>query len=165
MARNHRLEIYTDGACWPNPGPGGWAAVFRSTHGAMYDWCLTGHAPRTTNNRMEIGAVLAALRSLSQPYEVVVCSDARYVVNAMTDWVNSWQRRGWRKSSGEPVKNADLWVGLLSEARRHDVVWRWVKGHAHNQHNNRADELALRAMNQELPGDATAWLVPEVLQS
>lgn len=157
-ARGGKLRVYTDGACWPNPGPGGWAVATAGPDG-MPTWCVSGRAPHTTNNRMELAAALAALRAFETPQDMIVYTDSRYLVNGMTVWRDAWQARGL---SG--VANADLWAALYREADRHQAVsWRWVRGHADSGMNNYADSLAFASLEGRLPGDATPRLVPEAL--
>jgi len=140
------VTIYTDGACSGNPGPGGWAAILIAGDDAER---LTGGESHTTNNRMELRAALEALRSLNAPASVVLHTDSAYLSNAFNKgWLDSWQDNGWQTSSNNDVKNKALWQALLDEADRHDVEWVWVKGHADNELNNMADELAVAAMEQ-----------------
>ena len=140
------VEIYTDGACSGNPGPGGWGAVLtydgheREMHG--------GEASGTTNNRMELMAAIQALESLTRPSVVRLHTDSVYVRSGITSWLNSWKRNGWRTASKQPVKNEDLWRRLDAAAARHEVHWLWVKGHAGNPGNERADALANRGMTE-----------------
>lgn len=135
-----KVTIYTDGACSGNPGPGGWGAVL------MYgekNKEFSGGAPETTNNRMELMAVITALQALKEPCTVELFTDSQYIVNAVNEgWLSSWQKRGWRRKDGE-VKNVDLWITLVPLLETHDVTFSWVKGHAENEHNNRCDELAV----------------------
>lgn len=139
------VEIWTDGGCKPNPGPGGWAAIlrYRGTEREM-----TGGEPVTTNNRMELTAAAAALESLTRPCSVIVHTDSEYVRNGITKWHTGWVRKGWRSASGDPVKNMDLWRRLLDAAKPHKVEWRWVRGHAGDTMNERADVLATRARDE-----------------
>lgn len=134
------IDIYTDGACSGNPGPGGWAAVL------MYGSAkkeIAGGEPRTTNNRMEMMAVIRALESLTQPCEVRLHSDSAYVINCFKNrWYENWQRNGWKTASKQPVENRDLWERLLQQVARHKVTWVKVKGHSNDVWNNRCDELA-----------------------
>jgi ribonuclease HI len=140
------VEIYTDGACSGNPGPGGWGAVLsysgreKEMHG--------GSAELTTNNRMELMAAIEALESLTRPSVVRLHTDSSYVRNGITSWLASWKRNGWRTASKQPVKNEDLWRRLDAAAGRHEVQWLWVKGHAGNPGNERADALANRGMEE-----------------
>ena len=135
------VTIYTDGACSGNPGPGGW--------GAILEWQghekeLSGGEAQTTNNRMELTAVLTALRLLKEPCIVELYSDSKYVVDAIDKgWLYGWQKKGWIKADKKPVLNVDLWQRLLPELKRHDVHLHWVKGHAENEKNNRCDQLAV----------------------
>jgi ribonuclease HI len=138
------VTIYTDGACSGNPGPGGWAAIIIDGDDSER---LTGGEPHTTNNRMELTAALEALKALDAPSSVKLHTDSAYLSNAFNQgWLDSWQENDWQTSSNDPVKNQELWKDLLDEADRHDVEWVWVKGHADNELNNMADELAVAAM-------------------
>lgn len=144
-----KVEIYTDGACRGNPGPGGWAAVLRF---GDQEKELSGGEPDTTNNRMELSAAIEGLRSLKEPCEVDLYSDSAYVVRAFTDgWLARWQRTGFRTAQGHPVENQDLWQELLVQTRRHRVSWHKVKGHADNALNNRVDRLARAAVPDRGP--------------
>ncbi len=135
-----KVSIYTDGACSGNPGPGGWGAIM--IYGDK-EKELSGGAPETTNNRMELLGVITALSSLKEPCKVELFSDSQYVVNAINEgWLTNWQKKGWRRRDGE-VKNIDLWLTLIPLLELHDVSFNWVKGHAENEHNNRCDELAV----------------------
>lgn len=133
------VEIFTDGACKGNPGPGGWGAVLRM--GAV-EKELAGGEPLTTNNRMEMMAVVQALGALKRPCAVALCTDSRYVIDGVTKWVPGWQRNGWRTADKKAVKNADLWQAILVAAKPHRITWQWVKGHAGHPDNERADTLA-----------------------
>lgn len=135
-----KVQIYTDGACSGNPGPGGWAAVL--IYGDAIKE-LTGGDPATTNNRMELTSVISALEALRELCEVTLYTDSQYVSNAINlGWLDSWRRVGWKRKGGE-VKNPDLWQRLVPLLERHDVTFIWVKGHAENEYNNRCDELAV----------------------
>ena len=135
------VTIYTDGACSGNPGPGGWGAVLR--YGA-HERELSGGEAQTTNNRMELTAVIEALRLLKEPCEVELYSDSKYVIDALSKGrVYGWQKKGWVKSDKKPALNVDLWERLLPLIAAHDVRYHWVKGHAENEYNNRCDELAV----------------------
>ena len=136
------VEIWTDGGCKPNPGPGGWAAILRFRG---VERALTGGEAATTNNRMELTAAAAALESLTRACRVIVHTDSEYVRNGITKWHTGWVRKGWRNAAGDPVKNMDLWRRLLDAAKPHQVEWRWVRGHAGDVMNERADVLATRA--------------------
>jgi len=134
-----QVTIYTDGACKGNPGPGGWGAWLSS---GGHDKELFGGEAGTTNNRMELTAPIEALASLKRSCDVVVYLDSEYVRKGITEWINNWQRRGWKTADGKPVKNADLWMRLDALRKLHKVEWRWVKGHAGDPGNERADMLA-----------------------
>jgi ribonuclease HI len=133
------VEIWTDGGCKPNPGPGGWAAILRF-RGKERE--LTGGERATTNNRMELTAAAAALEALTRPCEVTLHTDSEYVRNGITRWHTGWVRRNWRNAAGDPVANMDLWRRLLEAAKRHTIEWKWVRGHAGDPMNERADRLA-----------------------
>ena len=138
-----QVEIYTDGACKGNPGPGGWGAVLRR---GKHEKELSGSDPATTNNRMEMTAVIRGLRALVEPCQVTLHSDSRYVIDGMTKWIHGWKRNGWRTADKKPVKNAELWQLLDTATQRHTINWHWVKGHAGDPMNERADELANEGM-------------------
>lgn len=133
------VVIYTDGACKRNPGPGGWGAWLRS---GTHERELSGGAAETTNNRMELTAVIEALRALKRPCEVALYTDSQYVRQGITEWIVNWKRRGWQTADKKPVKNSDLWKALDLEVGRHTVSWHWVKGHAGDPGNEKADALA-----------------------
>lgn len=139
------MEIYTDGACSGNPGPGGWGALLRS---GKVETELCGGEPATTNNRMELLAVIEALQSLTQPVEAHVYTDSQYVQKGISEWIHNWKRRGWKTSSKEPVKNEDLWRRLDALAVGHRLEWRWVKGHSGHPDNERVDALARAGLEQ-----------------
>lgn len=134
-----RVEIFTDGACKGNPGPGGWGALLRM---GRHEKELSGNEPDTTNNRMEMTAVIRALKALIEPCEVIIHSDSRYVIDGMTKWIDGWQKRGWINASKKPVRNADLWHDLIEVAAPHRITWQWVKGHNGHPENERVDRLA-----------------------
>ena len=135
------VTIYTDGACSGNPGPGGWGAILRY---GEHEKVLSGGEANTTNNRMELTAVISALKLLKEPCEVELWSDSKYVVDAVDKgWVYGWQKKGWRKADNKSALNVDLWEELLPLLKTHDVRWHWVKGHAENEYNNRCDALAV----------------------
>jgi ribonuclease HI len=136
------VEIWTDGGCKPNPGPGGWGAILRF-RGVERE--LSGAEPATTNNRMELTAAAAALEALSRPCTVVLHTDSEYVRNGITRWQTGWVRRNWRTAGGDPVANMDLWRRLLDASARHVIDWRWVRGHSGDTMNERADRLATAA--------------------
>lgn len=133
------VEIFTDGACKGNPGPGGWGALLRL---GEHEKELSGADPATTNNRMELTAAIRGLQALIEPCEVTLYSDSKYVLDGMTKWVAGWQKRGWINASKKPVRNADLWHELIAAASTHNVDWRWVKGHSGHPENDRVDRLA-----------------------
>jgi len=133
------VEIFTDGACSGNPGPGGWGAILRF-RGQEKE--LSGGETPTTNNRMELMAAIEGLKALKRPAQVRVWTDSVYVRDGITKWVHGWKRSGWKTADKKPVKNVDLWQALLEAAKPHDVEWRWIKGHAGHPENERADALA-----------------------
>ena len=137
------VEIYTDGACSGNPGPGGWGAILRYGENEKE---LSGGAAETTNNRMELSAAIEALRALKRPSSVRIHTDSTYVKDGITKWIVNWKRNGWRTAAKKPVKNVDLWQDLYDALKDHDVEWHWVKGHAGHSENERADALARSAV-------------------
>ena len=139
------VEMFTDGACRGNPGPGGWGALLRyGTHEKE----LHGGEAHTTNNRMELLAVIMALESLQRDCDVRVVTDSQYVKNGITRWIAGWKRNGWKTASRQPVKNQDLWMRLDSASARHRLEWAWVKGHSGHAENERADQLANRGIDE-----------------
>jgi ribonuclease HI len=138
-----RVEIFTDGACSGNPGPGGWGAILRF-NGVEKE--LSGGEAMTTNNRMELIAAIEALKALKEPVEVDLYTDSNYLREGISGWIEGWKRNGWRTAARQPVKNAELWQALDAVRARHKVRWHWVKGHAGHPENERADELARQAM-------------------
>ena len=141
------MEIFTDGACKGNPGPGGWGAVIRS---GAHEKELSGGEPLTTNNRMELLAAIRSLEALKRPCHVILTTDSVYVRDGITKWIHGWRRNGWRTAAKKPVKNAELWQELLDAAQPHQIEWHWVKGHAGHPENERADQLACDAALQFL---------------
>jgi ribonuclease HI len=137
------VEIWTDGACSGNPGPGGWGALLRFGEREKE---ISGGEAETTNNRMELQAAIQALNALKRPCEVLLHTDSRYVMDGITDWIQGWKARGWKTAAKKPVKNADLWQELDAARSRHRVRWHWVKGHAGDDGNERADRLAREAI-------------------
>jgi ribonuclease HI len=133
------VEVFTDGACKGNPGPGGWGAILRM---GRHEKEMSGSDPATTNNRMEMTAVIHALKALVEPCEVTLHTDSRYVIDGMTRWIHGWKRNGWINASKQPVRNADLWHDLIEAAQDHVIHWEWVKGHNGHTENERADKLA-----------------------
>jgi ribonuclease HI len=144
------VEIYTDGACSGNPGPGGWGAVLRY-HGVEKE--LSGSERATTNNRMELFAAIAALEALKRPCPVRLYSDSQYLRDGISKWIHGWKARGWRTADKKPVKNVDLWQRLEAAAAPHQVEWVWVRGHAGHPENERADALARAAIGADDVGD------------
>lgn len=139
------VEIFADGACSGNPGPGGWGAILRCPDLGM-EKELSGGERETTNNRMELTAVIRALQALKRPCRVTVTTDSRYVVDAFrAGWLANWQKNGWRTAGKQPVKNKELWQALMEAAKPHDVTWKWIRGHAGHVENERADGLAVAA--------------------
>lgn len=137
------VEIYTDGACKGNPGPGGWGALLRW---GEHEKELFGGEALTTNNRMELTAVIRALAALERPMRIELHTDSQYVQKGITEWLSGWKRRGWKTADRKPVKNEDLWRELEAQVARHDVRWHWVRGHAGHPENERADALANRGV-------------------
>jgi len=142
-----QVIIFTDGACRGNPGPGGWGAVLR--YGTT-EKTLFGGEPDTTNNRMELMAAIMALEALTQPCQVVLTTDSRYVMDGITQWMANWKKRGWKTASKQPVKNADLWRRLDAACGKHTIEWQWVKGHSGHPENEKADALANRGIDELL---------------
>ncbi len=139
------VEIWTDGACSGNPGPGGWGALLKFGDHRKE---VCGGEPDTTNNRMELMGAIEALNALKGPQTVVLHTDSSYVKQGITTWITNWQKKNWRTAGGSPVKNVDLWKALLEAAARHEVEWRWVKGHAGDPGNERADALARQGLEE-----------------
>ena len=137
-----RVTIYSDGACEPNPGPGGWAALLLF---GRHEKDLSGAEPLTTNNRMELTAAVQALNALSQPCRVAFYTDSEYLRRGITEWLPDWRKRGWKRKSGK-LANIDLWQALEASLKGHDITWHWVRGHAGNRLNQRVDSLARKAM-------------------
>ena len=143
------VEIYTDGACSGNPGPGGYGVVLKYGDNIKE---LSAAYKETTNNRMEILGAIVGLESLKKPCKVTLYSDSQYLVNAMTKgWVNRWRSNNWMRNKNEPAKNIDLWERLLPLLKEHNINWVWVKGHANNHYNNRCDHLAVSAIKEQIP--------------
>ncbi len=142
------LFAYTDGACSGNPGPGGWGALLLARDGdtIVKERSLQGGEADTTNNRMELLAAISALEALERPSKLTIITDSAYVKNGITGWLHGWKRNGWKTSTRKPVKNVDLWQRLDTAQARHDVTWKWIKGHAGHAENERADELARAGM-------------------
>ncbi len=140
-----RIEIYTDGACRGNPGPGGWGVLLIA---GKHRKTLHGGEAETTNNRMELMAAIEALNALKGPRAVRLHTDSKYVMHGITDWMDNWKARGWKTSKKKPVKNQDLWIALDAAIARHDIDWKWVKGHDGNAGNEEADALANRGIDE-----------------
>ena len=140
-----KVQVYTDGACRGNPGPGGWGALLRynDTEKELY-----GAERATTNNRMELMAAIQALESLKRPCEVSLTTDSQYVRKGITEWIDNWKRRGWRTADKKPVKNQDLWLRLEQATHKHKIHWKWIKGHSGHVENERADALANKAVDE-----------------
>lgn len=141
------VQIFTDGACSGNPGPGGWGALLRY---GEHERELSGALPLTTNNQMELMAAVEALRALKSPCRVTLTTDSAYVKNGITQWVKGWQKNGWRTADNKPVKNVDLWQALVEASSPHTLRWEWVKGHSGHVENERVDALARAAIAQML---------------
>jgi ribonuclease HI len=152
-----RVTIYTDGACSGNPGPGGWGAIL--VHGD-HRREIKGGEPLTTNNRMELMAAISALEALRKPCVVDIHTDSQYLRNGITSWIDRWKRNGWRTAEGKPVKNAELWRRLDAALAQHRVRWHWVRGHAGDAFNERADELAREGLEAVRSGKAGAAARP-----
>jgi ribonuclease HI len=146
------VEIYTDGACRGNPGPGGWAALLR-TGGVEKE--ISGSEAHTTNNRMELMAVIAALGALKRDVDARIHTDSLYVLKGLTEWLPGWKKRGWKTADKKPVKNQDLWERLDAEVARHRIEWQWVKGHSGHPENERVDALANTAIDAMLRLEST----------
>ena len=146
MAAEEVVEIYSDGACRGNPGPGGWGALLRAKGAEKELW---GGEAQTTNNRMELLAVIRALEALRRPSQVRLYTDSLYVMKGIQTWIHAWKRKGWKTADKKPVKNEDLWRELDAAAGRHRVEWHWVKGHSGHPENERADALANRGIEEQ----------------
>ena len=140
-----KVELYTDGACRGNPGPGGWGALLRYDEQERE---LYGYQANATNNQMELMAAIRGLEALTQPCEVSLTTDSKYVLQGMTEWMAGWKRKGWKSASGQPVKNQDLWQRLDKAAQSHKIQWNWVRGHTGHVDNERVDGLANRAIDE-----------------
>jgi len=145
-AKNSEILIFADGACSGNPGPGGYGAILRTNGNEME---ISGSEPETTNNRMELMAVIAALESLTRPSKVKVITDSSYVVKGITEWMPNWLKNNWRNSQNKPVLNRDLWERLLNVVSKHQVTWHWIKGHDGHPENERCDRLATEAIKNK----------------
>ena len=144
MTKNSNLvQIFTDGACKGNPGPGGWGAIMKYGDHVKE---LNGYSAETTNNIMELTAVIEALKSLTRPCNIILTTDSNYVKNGITEWIYNWKKKGWKTANKKPVKNKECWLQLDVEVQRHQIEWKWVKGHSGHPENERADELANEAV-------------------
>ncbi len=142
------VEIFTDGACSGNPGPGGWGVLMLS---GDVEKELRGGVAETTNNRMELTATIEALNALKKPCKVRLSTDSKYVMDGITIWIHDWKKRGWKTAAKKPVKNVDLWQALEAASERHNIEWVWIKGHAGHPENERADALAQMGLEEYLP--------------
>ena len=142
---NNIVHIFTDGACKGNPGPGGWGAIMKYGDHVKE---LNGYSSKTTNNIMEITAVIEALKSLTRPCAIILTTDSNYVKNGITQWIHNWKKKGWKTAYKKPVKNKECWLQLDIEVQRHKIEWKWVKGHSGHPENERADELANEAVDE-----------------
>ncbi len=144
MTKNSNLvQIFTDGACKGNPGPGGWGAIMKYGDHVKE---LNGYSAETTNNIMELTAVIEALKSLTRPCAIILTTDSNYVKDGITQWIHNWKKKGWKTANKQPVKNKECWLQLDVEVQRHQIEWKWVKGHSGHPENERADELANEAV-------------------
>ena len=139
------VTIYTDGACKGNPGPGGWGAILKYGKNTKE---IKGFSLNTTNNIMELTAVIEALRSLTRSCEIIITTDSNYVKDGILKWIHQWKKKGWKTAGKKPVKNKDLWQELEKEVQRHQISWKWVKGHSGHPENERADDLANKAIEE-----------------
>lgn len=144
------VEIFSDGACSGNPGPGGWGTILRS---GGHEKELSGYEPETTNNRMELSGAIAGLEALTRPCHVQLTTDSEYVKKGMTEWIEGWVKRGWKNSQKKPVANRDLWERLLELTKQHQVDWHWVRGHDGHAENERCDALARAAIDKGRSGN------------
>ena len=142
----NKVEIFTDGACKGNPGPGGWGTILRYKNKEKE---IKGFSKETTNNIMELKAVIEALKNLKKPCEIIITTDSKYVKNGITDWIHNWKKNGWKTASKKSVKNKELWILLDEECRKHKVTWEWIKGHSGHELNERADLLANLAIDNK----------------
>ena len=140
---NNIVHIFTDGACKGNPGPGGWGAIMKYGDHVKE---LNGYSSKTTNNIMELTAVIEALKSLTRPCTIILTTDSNYVKDGITQWIHNWKKKGWKTANKKPVKNKECWLQLDVEVQRHQIEWKWVKGHSGHPENERADELANEAV-------------------
>lgn len=146
MTEKKTVELFTDGGCRGNPGPGGWGSLLRFGN---HEKELYGYEPETTNNRMELMAAICGLETLSEPCKVTLTTDSQYVRQGITSWIKGWKAKNWKTAANKPVKNKDLWQRLDAASAIHDIEWRWVKGHSGHAENERVDELANMAMDKK----------------
>lgn len=151
------VQLITDGACKGNPGKGGWACILRY---GEYKRELFGSSPHTTNNRMELAAVIEGLKRLNERCSVEVITDSEYVKNGIMNWIAGWKRNGWKSSNKKPIKNQDLWMMLDELVNAHETRWKWTKGHASHEDNNRCDELASRAAEEQISSEPNRTKLP-----
>ena len=147
MNKTEKVQIFTDGACKGNPGPGGWGAILRFQDNEKE---INGYKPLTTNNIMELMAVIESLKAISKPFEIEITTDSKYVKNGITSWIHNWKKNGWKTAAKKPVKNKELWIELDHLIQKHNVSWKWVKGHSGHIENERADELANEAITNNI---------------
>ncbi|MDX8392149.1 MAG: ribonuclease HI [Mariprofundaceae bacterium] len=143
MSDKSVVEVFTDGACSGNPGPGGWGVLLRM---GQHEKELCGGETNTTNQRMEMQAAIEALKALNKPCTVTICSDSKYVIKGISEWIHGWKKNGWKNAAKKPVSNQDLWQQLDALVEKHEVRWQWVKGHSGHEENERADELARKGI-------------------
>jgi len=147
MNKTEKVQIFTDGACKGNPGPGGWGAILRFQDNEKE---INGYEPLTTNNIMELMAVIESLKAISKPFQIEITTDSKYVKNGITSWIHNWKKNGWKTAAKKPVKNKELWIELDHLIQKHNVSWKWVKGHSGHIENERADELANDAITNNI---------------
>ena len=147
MGNIEKVEIFTDGACKGNPGPGGWGAILRFKENEKE---LNGYHNNTTNNIMELTAVIESLKSINKPFNIEITTDSKYVKNGITTWIHNWKKNGWKTASKKPVKNKELWIELDNLCQLYNIEWKWVKGHSGHPGNERADALANKAIDENL---------------
>ena len=147
MNKTEKIQIFTDGACKGNPGPGGWGAILRFQDNEKE---INGYKPLTTNNIMELMAVIESLKAISKSFEIVITTDSKYVKNGITSWIHNWKKNGWKTAAKKPVKNKELWIELDHLIQKHNISWKWVKGHSGHIENERTDELANAAIKNNI---------------
>ena len=147
MNKTEKVQIFTDGACKGNPGPGGWGAILRFQDNEKE---INGYKPLTTNNIMELMAVIESLKAISKSFQIEITTDSKYVKNGITSWIHNWKKNGWKTAAKKPVKNKELWIELDHLIQKHNVSWKWVKGHSGHIENERADELANEAITNNI---------------